>query len=183
MPLALSLLRRAFCQTAQPMGTVEVSFWFPVVWGCSCLCCTSWARQTQGGGAQESATLRRPWELQPSKYWQGQLNKGREQPFLSYCLCKKKNPGHQSATGFMSQQYINSCFACTVIPGVAWIVGHRRWPELRGHSDFVSPLRMNQTGESLPTDMTSWQQAPRPSSFWKGLMFEQIALCQETKDD
>ncbi len=48
------------------------------------VCCTSWARQTQGGGAQVSATLRRPWELQPAKYWLGQPNNGREESWLSY---------------------------------------------------------------------------------------------------
>lgn len=37
MPPACSFLWRAFCQTALRTGAHEVSFWFPVVWGCSCL--------------------------------------------------------------------------------------------------------------------------------------------------
>lgn len=55
---------RPFCQTSLCLDTDKVSFWFPAVWDHSCLvCCTSWVRQTQGGGAQMLMTLQRSWVL------------------------------------------------------------------------------------------------------------------------
>ena len=69
---------------ARLMGTVEANS--PASCGVGLqlsVCSTSWARQTQGGGARVSATLRRPWELQPTKYWLVQPNNGREESLLS----------------------------------------------------------------------------------------------------
>lgn len=73
-----------------------------------------------------------------------------------YCSCKKKTPGHRSGLGLCPSSAL-----IHVLPLPLWsqgllaIVRHRRWYVLWGHSDFVSPLPVNQTLESLPTDMTS----------------------------